>query len=667
MISLGTARRIITPPRRIYLVGYGDRKGGNTGVRDDLTATAMVWERGSLRAGVIAVDLLGINHRTAERVRAAVSRQVKLHSLEICCSHTHSGPMGWAPEKVGFFTLLKELFYRLLALPAGLSQPAGWRKNRKYIDFLVRSLTEAVCEASDKIEPVDLYAGEAPLFLGVNRRQRENGGAVVIGTNPQGPSPERVRVLQALSKKNSRSILTLVNYDCHGVFLGPESYAVSADWIGEMRGGVERDIPGYCAFLQGGSGNINPRGMQWGSGAEGPMVEGGKAAAEAVIRALEKKTPLPEIPGNGRSSGKTIFIPLETPEFAGGTSGKIYKRVLSKEAGMPRWIVDPLLHFRYPWGTEVVTGNDGIPRTPVRLSFLDLGAFSLATLSMEPFFETAENIRALLPGLGFFAGYTGDLTGYLPTADAAEEGGYEVDTSPFFYRLPGTLAKDAEDRVIEAFEALVAEPPVEPAAPRIRPARPEDKAQVAAICQKTFFGGPEFLCPRLVSLRWSDWYMEHSVEHCFVAVDEADRPVGYILCATDSDDYCRSFRKTMVPRIQEALARLKEESPATWRTYRKIFLPPLDEYRLPGMKSIIRTHPAHLHIDLLPDYQKIGLGGALMERLLAHLKALGIPGVHLIVGGGNHNAIGYYKRQGFTLLTRQGWGLEAGHVMGLPL
>ena len=49
ILKAGVARQIITPPPGIYLIGYGDRSKGNRGVHDDLTATALALEDGSLR------------------------------------------------------------------------------------------------------------------------------------------------------------------------------------------------------------------------------------------------------------------------------------------------------------------------------------------------------------------------------------------------------------------------------------------------------------------------------------------------------------------------------------------------------------------------------------------------------------------------------------------
>jgi ribosomal protein S18 acetylase RimI-like enzyme len=71
-------------------------------------------------------------------------------------------------------------------------------------------------------------------------------------------------------------------------------------------------------------------------------------------------------------------------------------------------------------------------------------------------------------------------------------------------------------------------------------------------------------------------------------------------------------------------------------------------------------HPAHLHIDLLPQAQGQGNGRRMIEALLAKLRALGVPGVHLGVGARNSGAIAFYERVGFTRLKEWTWGFTYG-------
>ena len=55
-LRAGIAREIISPPQGIYLIGYGDRTKGNTGIHDDLTATALVLDDGRTRLALVACD-----------------------------------------------------------------------------------------------------------------------------------------------------------------------------------------------------------------------------------------------------------------------------------------------------------------------------------------------------------------------------------------------------------------------------------------------------------------------------------------------------------------------------------------------------------------------------------------------------------------------------------
>ena len=75
-LQAGAARRIITPPPGIFLIGYGDRSKGNTGVHDDLTATALAVDDGLHRAVILACDLLAINEHTVARIQAQTGSNV---------------------------------------------------------------------------------------------------------------------------------------------------------------------------------------------------------------------------------------------------------------------------------------------------------------------------------------------------------------------------------------------------------------------------------------------------------------------------------------------------------------------------------------------------------------------------------------------------------------
>ena len=61
-------------------------------------------------------------------------------------------------------------------------------------------------------------------------------------------------------------------------------------------------------------------------------------------------------------------------------------------------------------------------------------------------------------------------------------------------------------------------------------------------------------------------------------------------------------------------------------------------------------YPAHLHIDILREYQGKGYGAQMMNTMLSNLKSKKVKGIMLMVNKDNHGAIRFYERLGFKAL-----------------
>jgi neutral ceramidase len=419
-LQAGVARRIITPPKGIYLIGYGDRTKGNVGVHDDLTATALVLDDGSTRLAIVALDMLTINEFIVDRVRARLAPTEVL----LCCSHTHSGPIAYADEE-------------------------SPRLSRQFIDMLVDRIVEAVQAAQASLAPARLGYSDGEAGVGINRREKMADGRMEIGRNPDGPRDSSLQIVSVFTGETR--LATLVNYACHGTVLGPDNLLVSADWMGVMRRKVEEALGGAALFLQGAAANINPD-MYWGDALAFDMVaEQGSQVAGAVLMATcaapvsMRATPI-------RLERTTAWMPTETPATT-PVPPRNYGRqllALAKLPGFMAFLADPLLNQRYPW-RPVIEARDGYWSVPMRISAVRLGELALVAFGAETFTEIGMKVKAASPAAHtLFASVTDGCISYLHTEASHAEGGYEVDTAPLAYRYPGRLQAKCEGIALEA-------------------------------------------------------------------------------------------------------------------------------------------------------------------------------------------------------------------------
>ena len=63
----------------------------------------------------------------------------------------------------------------------------------------------------------------------------------------------------------------------------------------------------------------------------------------------------------------------------------------------------------------------------------------------------------------------------------------------------------------------------------------------------------------------------------------------------------------------------------------------------------LHQYPAHLHIDILPEYQRKGHGTALIDAFLEVIESKGVKGVHLDMVRDNVTARAFYEKIGFQI------------------
>lgn len=132
---------------------------------------------------------------------------------------------------------------------------------------------------------------------------------------------------------------------------------------------------------------------------------------------------------------------------------------------------------------------------------------------------------------------------------------------------------------------------------------------------------------------YSDSYVDFEKNICFVAEDEEQGVVGYILCAPDTRSYCRNALKNhILPLFKYAPLNA---------------IASLGEFGVFCLLSFKR--PAHMHIDILESHQRMGLGTKLVNTLLDTLKENKCKGLFLITDTGNKKGPQFYNKYGFKL------------------
>lgn len=181
----------------------------------------------------------------------------------------------------------------------------------------------------------------------------------------------------------------------------------------------------------------------------------------------------------------------------------------------------------------------------------------------------------------------------------------------------------------------------------IRPGVAADEAALFDICLKTADIGNDasdlYSDPRLPGIVWAVPYLHFDPDLVFVVAND-QRALGYVLGVADTDTYNAWLHDVWWPKVRIDLEGI---APKTIRD-REVFSY-IDENE-ESTDPVPNGHPAHMHIDLLPEAQSGGWGRKLVDQLKTALRQRGAPGLHLGVHPENKAAIGFYEHIGFTRL-----------------
>lgn len=459
ILSAGVARTDVTPPVGIAHAGWGAQKHQVAEAVDmPLYVTALVFQKGDLRIAIVDVDILILTAEMDAEARAAIVKAtgIAADNIRLAYSHNHGGPAmmsRWLTE--------------------GVELADEWHA------AIPRNVTEAVRQAASAIRPVVASSGAGECRINVNRRPIDSHGNRFTGRNWHDPVDHEVGVV-GLDSLDGSPVATLMVYACHPTMMGHDNTSITPDFPGPARKVVEQTVGGLCLFLQGAGGNQGPI-----HGFTGDLSvyrrEGTKLGLEAArvrmnLDPYERRERLLEVVPSGADLGMYEDEPVSKPDSTLSVSWDEAElplrqlqsvNVLRQRADDEASVVDRLREADVPHSELIAAisrakkasialncaalaerhGSDG--NLTVRVQAIRIGETVLVAVPLEPFVEIGLEVKAKSPAeRTFFSGFSNGHFNYLPTDDGIEEGGYEVDVSPFAAGSAGLVTR-ASLRAIE--------------------------------------------------------------------------------------------------------------------------------------------------------------------------------------------------------------------------
>ena len=402
----------ISPRESQWMASYGPRR--SEGVQDRIFHRILAMDDGETRFVLVSTDVVAVSPAFYTEVAEALQRQTGIGSDHFwwTTTHTHSGPF------LGPVGLL-EVFR-----PHWISK-LGLNPNPQYSKWAKEQLLEGVERALNQLEPARLGGGTGWSLANINRRPKDVDGKAFFGKNPEGPVDRQIGLIR-IERADGSPLALVANYAMHGTVVGRYIHLISGDAPGIVAEYVEQKWGAPVLYVNGAAGNLSPihehldfEGEQQRERNRQALMHFRVLLGDRILKATERIVCTASVK---LQATRTV---VETPLKQGLT--------------WPESLAD--YHRVTEFGNSVV-------RLPMR--FLKIGEEVLIwALPVELFAQIALAVRQQSPyPHTFFFGYCNGLWGYLPTAQAFGEGGYEPTISPFTDQVEDDVIK----AVIEFFQ-----------------------------------------------------------------------------------------------------------------------------------------------------------------------------------------------------------------------
>jgi hypothetical protein len=297
---VGFAQADVTPKlgeQPVYLAGFGHNRKA-TGIRDPLKARAVVFESDGQRIGICCVDVIGLFHDIAERVRA---RLPDFDFVVVSSTHNHDGP-----DTMGLWG----------------SAPVFSGVDRGYLRLVEDQVVVALRAAADRARPARARIGSA----------RDPG--LLRDTRKPIVKLDELVAIECLDAESDAKLGVIVQWNCHPETMDSKNTLVSSDFVGPAVEYLHRKIGCPVIYLTGAVGGLmTPLGLDIKDRDGKPLTDVaqrttryGELVGQLAEKALTDAMPARLAPMFARS--QRIFVPIDNDLYRlAGNLGVVERQV----------------------------------------------------------------------------------------------------------------------------------------------------------------------------------------------------------------------------------------------------------------------------------------------------------------------------------------------------
>lgn len=375
-VLLGYAEVDITPKEPTELIGFNREDNMSQGILHRLIAQVAIWKKSSETFCIVAIDSIGFTIDDTNILRENIAQKLgsSKSNVMVCFSHTHSAPNNG--------------------------------KERRYLEFVCNKVLESVDKATKTFSHVKAVWGVTEVDIGINRR------------NENGELDRRMGILKIVDADSEELKMILLRVTAHANVLNRDNYMISSDYFGKTREVLSQKYKCNIMITQGASGNVKPKYKR----TVDDLNKMAHAIEGAVSKIIDKLNP---------EHINRVKIFSETASFFSEVPTKERAKVIVEEAMKECNICGE------EWLKEVdLLRQQNIKEqiTDIEIQYFILNNGCWCGVADEVMCEIALDISRLANDeLIYFGGYTNGSSGYLPTLNEFERGGYEVLWSYLLY------------------------------------------------------------------------------------------------------------------------------------------------------------------------------------------------------------------------------------------